>query len=251
MENELVSIMCVTYNRLNLTKLTIQNLIKTVDRAFELIIIDNCSTDGTVEYLKTELLEMLRENNFCLESKIIFNNINFGIAYARNQALLKTSGYWLVTIDNDIELPTGWLTEAIDIIKTNQKFGMIGVNFENIQYPLINLNKKEFQIKSQGNLGTACVVFPKSLHQMLGFFCLDYPNYAHEDADYGMRARVAGYSMGYIKENGKHLGQGENDKGDYRAFKDKYVKENLGKFHENCRLYIQGKKPIYISFKDK
>lgn len=251
MENELASIMCVTYNRLNLTKLTISSLIKTVDFPFELIIIDNASTDKTMEYLTSELKEELIKNNLFKNLIIKKNDINMGIAYGRNQALLLSSGSWLTTIDNDVEFPNSWLSEAIDIIQKNQKFGMIGVNLEDVSYPLAVLNKKEFQIKAQGNLGTACMVFPRSFHKMLGFFSLDYPYYFNEDADYGMRARVAGYSMGYIKENGKHLGQGENDKGDYRAFKDKYVKENLGKFHENCRLYIQGKKPIYISFKDK
>jgi hypothetical protein len=85
---------------------------------------------------------------------------------------------------------------------------------------------------------------------MLGFFNTEYKNYAHEDADFGMRARVLGYQLGYIKEMGKHVGEGENDVGAYREFKNKHHKENLQKFYENSRLYMTKQRSVYIPYKD-
>lgn len=241
------SIMIVTFNRLSLTKQTLDNLFQTTTYPFNLIFVDNGSKDGTIQYIK-DFCDM-QKSEYYLGYKIQSNENNLGIAVGRNQALQIADGNWLVTLDNDVLLPNNWLNEAIDVITKNPRFGMIGVNMENISYPIITSNKKEFQRKPQGNLGTACIVFNRSFHKMLGFFNTEMGLYAHEDADMGMRARVVGYELGYIKENGKHLGEGDNDIGEYRQFKTESHKANLTKFNENCRAYISGKKPIYISFK--
>ena len=50
------TIMMVTYNRLDLTKKTLEGLFKVTKYPFNLVVVDNASKDGTVEYL----------NNFCI-----------------------------------------------------------------------------------------------------------------------------------------------------------------------------------------
>ncbi len=65
-----------------------------------------------------------------------------------------------------------------------------------------------------------------------------------------MRLRTTGLQLGYLKEHGKHIGEGEADMGPYREFKDECRKKNLALFYENCKLYMTGKKPIYIPYKD-
>jgi glycosyltransferase involved in cell wall biosynthesis len=244
MQNEFTSIMMVTYNRLELTKKTLECILNNTITPYELIIVDNGSTDGTEDYLN----ELPKSNNF----KIQLNRENKGIAIGRNQGLKLSEGEWLSTIDNDVLVPYNWLGQCIDILKHNPKYGMIGVNFEGVNYPIVNLNGYEFQNKQQGNLGTACTVFNRKFHKMLGFFNTEYPGnkYGMEDSDFGMRARVIGYNLGYLKENGTHLGEGEFDKGEYREFKTESHNKNLKTFQENCRLYFQGKKPVYIPYKD-
>lgn len=243
----IASIMIVTYNRLSLTKQTLDNLFEVTKYPFNLVFVDNASQDGTLKYLK-DYCET-KQSPYFKGFKIQANEKNLGIAVGRNQGLILADGDWLVTLDNDVLLPDNWLNEATDIISKNPKFGMIGVNMEGVTYPMVNLNGKEFQRKPQGNLGTACAVFSHNFHKMLGFFNIEYGLYGEEDADMGMRARVVGYELGYIKDNGKHLGEGENDTGEYRKFKTDSHKKNLTKFNENCRAYMSGKKPLYITFK--
>ena len=252
------TIMMVTYNRLELTKQTIDCIIENTKYPFELCIIDNGSTDGTVDWLEREFefkKLILNKNNSLQNVHFMMNFTNKGIAIGRNQGLVmsdKLDNEWLVTIDNDVWVPKGWLTEAVDILKANKSFASIGVNMENVQYPIIKLNGKEFQIKPQGNLGTACMVFNKSLHKMLGFFNYhDYGKYGEEDADWGMRTRIVGFKLGYIKEMGKHIGEGELDVGPYREFKTASHAKNLAKFNENCRKYSRKEKPIYIPFNEE
>jgi GT2 family glycosyltransferase len=232
----------VTFNRLNLTKLTLESLYKTTEREFNLVIVDNGSSDGTVEYLKT-----------LKNITLILNSENQGIAVGRNVGLLEADKFktdYFCTIDNDVELPTGWLEESITILSANKGYGAIGVNFEPKPYPLVTLNGCTFQDKPAGNLGTATMVFRKQLHQMIGFFNTEYARYGLEDSDWGIRARVAGFKLGYIKQMGIHLGEDNNDVSEYRKFKTQQHDSLVSVFQRNCGLYMQKLKPIYIPFRD-
>lgn len=250
MDKKLATIMMVTYNRLDLTKKTLDCIFEHTDYPFELVFVDNASKDDTLPYLYEVCGNQLNNHPYLQSFKIQSNTENKGIAIGRNQALLLAEGEWLATMDNDVWVPMGWLSECIDVLSKNHKFGMIGVNMEGTSYPLMSNHGKEFQVKPQGNLGTACAVFPRSLHKMIGFFTWsEHVKYSHEDADFGFRARLAGFKLGYIKEMGTHLGEGENDKGEYREFKNKEHAANLNNFYNDCKLYLNKKKPIYIKFK--
>lgn len=237
--------MMVTYNRLNLTKRTFESLFRNVGHPVIMIVVDNGSTDGTVEWIKSQ---PWYEAAVCQ-----FNSQNKGIAVGRNQALKLADAQqveWYATVDNDVEMPPGWLVECMDIIKANPKMGMVGVNMEDKPYPLVTMNGKTFQLKAQGNLGTACAVFTKKLHRLIGFFNTEYGPYGEEDADFGMRSRVVGYQLGYIERAGIHFGVNENDTGEYRKYKTECHQKNLDKFRKNCSDYYNHKKSYYIPYRE-
>lgn len=247
MEEANTVLMMITYNRLELTKKTIDFLLTSTNHPFYLVIVDNGSTDGTVEYLNK-----LQVSGPMKNIDLILLNQNKGIAVGRNIALKKADEYnplWYCTIDNDVQLPNGWLEKCIDILEKNKAYGAIGVNFEPSAYPLVTKNGCTFQNKPQGNLGTACMVFRKQVHQMLGFFTTEYGLYGEEDSDYGMRMRVANFQLGYLEEMGIHLGSDEQDVGEYRKFKTREHDAHLKAFQNNCALYFRRQKPIYIAYK--
>lgn len=240
------SVMFVTYNRINLTKRTLENLYQTINVPYRLIIVDNGSTDGTIEWLQS----LSNDHQLCQSVNIHLNDANLGIAIGRNQCLKIADSFnddWLCTLDNDVELPVGWLKECIEIIEANPNF-CIGVNMEGHPYPVITRNGKPFQYKAAGNLGTACTVFHRRLHEKIGFFTMEYERYGEEDADFFYRARIARYELGYLITMGNHFGVGELDTGEYRQFKDECRKKNIGIFQKNCRQYMSGLKPFYIPF---
>lgn len=247
---EITTLMMVTYNRLSLTKQTIGGLLEKTKRPFNLVIVDNNSQDGTKEYLPT----VSKDNREYLKAiHIIFNDKNEGIALARNQALkqaVNMGSKWFCTIDNDIEVPEGWLNNCIEILKANKAYGAIGVNMEGVQYPIVTKNGCTFQDKPKGNLGTACMVFPQTTHKMLGFF-KEYNKYGLEDSDFGMRVRCAGLKLGYILSPGLHCGDDSGEQNEYRKFKTNQHDSKLKEFNRNCALYVQGKLPIYIPFVGK
>src|SRR3972149_6543671 len=222
MLSSIITLMMVTYNRKELTKLTLNNIVNT-DCKFNIVFIDNGSTDKTLEFLHN--FKSDKHKNI-KEIIVKENGANKGIAVARNQALviaddLNTDYY--VTIDNDINVPhKNWLSECVEILEANKDYAAIGVSFENVAYPLVTANSKTFQRKARGNLGTALMCFPKSIHKLLGFFNYkDYSKYyGLEDSDFGARIWLGlKLKLGYLKGPGIHLGSDDNDKGEYRKFK--------------------------------
>lgn len=240
------SIMLVTYNRLPLTQRMLESLFQNTDSPFRLIIVDNGSSDGTIEWLKA----MPQDHPLCQSYDFHFNEKNLGIACGRNRAMKIADKYndeWLSTADNDIEYVPNWLTKCLDVLTANAKFA-IGLNMEGIEYPLMTLNGKQVQFKSKGNLGTACTVFNRKLHEAIGFFNTEFGLYGEEDADYFIRARVVGWQMGYLPEKGNHFGVGELDTGEYREWKTEQHGINLEKFRATCHQYYQRKKPIFTPY---
>lgn len=249
MEENTVSLMLTTYNRLDLTKRMLSSLFETTTSPFRLIIVDNGSIDGTVDWLKA----MPQDHINCRSYDFHFNKNNLGIASGRNLGLQIAGKYgdrFLGCLDNDVEMPVGWLEKCINIIKAIPRMS-IGVNMEDARYPLITQNGQKFQLKGQGNLGSACMIFGKELHEKIGYF-YGYENfYGEEDADWGFRARQVGWRLGYLEENGKHFGVAELDSGEYREFKDECRKKNLERFRQNCVDYSSGKKSVYVPFSIK
>lgn len=241
------SIILLTWNRLDLTQKTLDSVFANTNIPFRLIVVDNGSTDGTIEWLKA----MPQDKLLCQSYDFIFNEKNMGVAGGRNQGIKlsadKYNDEWITILDNDIEVPTNWLKEATEIMTLNSKL-FIGVNAEGVKYPLIKRCGKEFQIKERGNLGGAALVIPKKLFEDIGYFTTEYKRYGEEDACYSFRARCRGWEMGYIKEPANHTGEGEHDTGEYRKYKDDCRASNLALFRMNCGLYASGQKPCYIPF---
>ena len=87
-----LSIITLTYNKLKYTKKYVESLFK-YTKDFELIIVDNGSTDGTREYLKS--LDNI---------KLILNDENVGFSKGNNQGLEIAEGEYIAFLNNDISL---------------------------------------------------------------------------------------------------------------------------------------------------
>lgn len=252
-----ITIMMVTYNRLNLTKQTFETTMRNAGCKYNLIIVDNNSQDETVEYLEKEckLIE-------CIENyKIIKLKQNEGISYGRSLCLkicdenYADSTKYFCTLDNDVINKDNWLKDMYEVICGNKIICACGINYENIKYPKtivkkVSGDKIEIQIKPKGNLGTACAMFEYEAHKLLGFFD-KFERYGHEDALFFGRLRFL-YKNRIIVyvDNGNHIGVNIDDSGAYREMKNKYWDINMEIFHRLIREYANGIRPLYVNFEE-
>lgn len=114
-----VSIIVLTYNNLAFNKQCIDSILhKTAYGRYELIIVDNASTDGTREYL--EELQSREVPNL----KVILNDQNKGFAGGNNIGIKAAEGNYILLLNNDTVVSRGWLTALIKHLENNPEYGM-------------------------------------------------------------------------------------------------------------------------------
>lgn len=99
---ELVSIIMPSYNTAKYIAETVQSVLAQTYQNWELIIVDDCSTDDTDEVIKP----------FLSDSRIRYlkNEKNSGAAVSRNRALREAKGKWIAFLDSD-DL---WMPEKLE-----------------------------------------------------------------------------------------------------------------------------------------
>ena len=204
----------LTHNNLVYTRLCIESLLPhTTDVNYELIVVDNNSTDGTREYLRS-LAEAT--NNRLPSTRLIFNDQNLGFAKACNQGLAIARGENLVLLNNDTILPPGWLSRLLAWLE-DDSIGLVG--------PVTNRSGNESQIPtSYGTLAefldfsaeyTAahcgdsfdirvatmfCVAMRRGVYQQIGPLDEQFELALFEDDDYSMRIRQAGLAVRCVED---------------------------------------------------
>ncbi|MDR2357359.1 MAG: glycosyltransferase family 2 protein, partial [Oscillospiraceae bacterium] len=111
----LCSIVVQSYNRLNKTKYCVEcilNYSKDVD--YELILVDNGSTDGTFEFFQSVLHE---------KKKIIRVTKNMGAAFPLPHIRTHASGKYIVLVNNDIYVTKNWLSNLLKCYESDPRIG--------------------------------------------------------------------------------------------------------------------------------
>ena len=91
--NDLVSIIMPSYNTAQYITASIASVQKQTYTNWELIIVDDCSTDNTDEVVKPLLTDT--------RIRYLKNEVNSGAAVSRNRALREAKGKWIAFLDSD------------------------------------------------------------------------------------------------------------------------------------------------------
>lgn len=104
-----LSIVILCWNQLAYTKQCIESVLKnTKSNNYEIVVVNNGSTDGTYEYLNS-----LNKDNI----KIINNSNNLGFSKGMNIGVKNSIGKYLILLNNDTWVSEGWDVALIDILK--------------------------------------------------------------------------------------------------------------------------------------
>jgi GT2 family glycosyltransferase len=102
-----VAVVILNYNGLNLLKQFLQLAIELSPEA-DVIVADNASTDGSVDWLK---------NNLPDQSHLIEIHNNLGFCGGYNYALEKLTHTYFVLLNSDVEVTRNWLPPLLDMLK--------------------------------------------------------------------------------------------------------------------------------------
>jgi glycosyltransferase involved in cell wall biosynthesis len=114
----LTSIIVPCWNQRGFTEICFQALLRHTRPAWELIVVDNGSTDDTAAYLAGV------RDAAPVPVTIIANRENLGFPRAINQGLEAASGEYLVLLNNDAVVTDGWLDQLIAL--TRVEMGGVG-----------------------------------------------------------------------------------------------------------------------------
>ena len=120
-----LSVIVPTYNSSNTIERLIHSLSNQIFKEFELIFIDDNSSDNTVDVIVNTL------ENSNIAYNLIVNETNKGPGYSRNRGLEKASGDYIVFIDSDDIVREDHLSTFYDNIKDHDSVFVKGLKVDN------------------------------------------------------------------------------------------------------------------------
>ncbi|MFA5412993.1 MAG: glycosyltransferase family 2 protein [Patescibacteria group bacterium] len=255
-----VSINLVTWNGKKYLPYCLDSIAKQTFRDFSLFILDNGSTDGTVEYLKNSLLPVAN-------CRLEFNEENIGFAAGQNQALRETDSDYVLMLNQDIILEPNFLEEIIKFLDgknevaavtgkllhwdfpNNQKTDLIdsaGIkifkNHRAIEFGAGEMDLEEWSAPREvfGVSGAAAVYRRAALNDVAingEVFDEDFFSYK-EDVDLAYRLRLAGFkawflpgARGYHDRSARSMAQTDSAVARARKNKSAFVNYHSYKNH--------------------
>lgn len=148
---ELVSIIMPSYNTGDFISQSIESVLKQTYKNWELLIVDDCSTDNTFQVIRPFLHDS--------RIKIYKGNSNHGAAICRNKGLKEAKGRWIAFLDSDDLWTPDKLEKQIKFMKKNN-YHFSYTNYE--------------EVDSDGNRTGITISGPKKITRT-GFFNYCWP----------------------------------------------------------------------------
>lgn len=202
-----VSIIVLTYNGKEDTLKFLESLKRTDYPNYEIIVVDNASTDGTVKAVRRDFPGV----------KIVENRKNLGFSGGMNAGVRKSRGKYVVLLNNDmIASQKEWLSLLVDAAEADEHVGIAipmvlyyGTNrIESLgkvvpgfltkitaTTSLLSHNEKDSgQFKERIEIAAGNGLVRREVFERIGF--LDEKMFVYfEETDFGYRARKAGYRI--------------------------------------------------------
>jgi len=184
------SILLVVHNHCDLTKLCLNSIRKYSPAGnYELLILDNASSDGTRDFLR----EQVDFNNV----RIFFNETNQGFMSPMNFLASKAIGDYLVILNNDLQVCPDWLEKMEYCFDREVKVALVGLA-QNCGE--IGPDGNGIPVKNQLEyIEASCMMLPRAIMQKHGLFDDKYYYFGYyEDSDLSLRLRERGYMISTI-----------------------------------------------------
>ena len=197
---KLTSIVIPTYNALPLLDECIRSVRAHTYQPYEIIVVDNGSTDGTPEY--------------CRQREITFISLpeNRGFPQACNLGMTIASGDALLLLNNDVVVSHNWLANMLNCLYSADDIGIVGptTNFASGKQQVATdygTVEQFHRVAEKANVPDPgkwrqvnrligfCFLFRREVMERVGLLDERFTPGHYEDDDYCYRARMAGYRL--------------------------------------------------------
>jgi GT2 family glycosyltransferase len=201
------SIIVVTYNNLHgATVPCLDSIFRhTGNEDYEVIVVDNNSTDGTPTYLTERARQEPR-------LRCVLNTANRGFAGGNNDGIRAATGSVLVLLNNDTQVSEGWLAGLHTSLQGDRSIGLVGPvsNAVGNEQKIFTSGVTPAEILAEGaawvrhsrgdtfeteRLGFFCVALRRETADIVGLLDEAFDLGFYEDDDYCLRMLTAGYRL--------------------------------------------------------
>ncbi|MBU1660121.1 MAG: glycosyltransferase family 2 protein [Chloroflexi bacterium] len=210
MSSSAVSIIIPNWNGANVLPRCLTALSAQTFTDYEAIVVDNASTDGSVDNLEAQWPNV----------QVIRLDRNLGFAAANNIGAHHARGRWLALLNNDAFPEPGWLAALVQATRTHPEFTFFASRLIQAEAPNlldgagdvyhitglawrrcynIPVDQCGTQIEEVFSPCAAAALYPRDAFLEVGGFDEDFGSY-HEDVDIGFRLRLRGHHCLYIPD---------------------------------------------------
>jgi len=236
MPSLLVSIIIVNWNGKEYLRDCLESLRSQTFSDLEVILVDNGSTDGSVEYV---------QRNFPGWVRILRNTQNEGFSGGNNRGIRAASGNYIVLLNNDAQADPRWLEELVKVAEENPRAGMLACKIylqggskiiDNVGHLIyrdgLNRGRGRLEVDHGQFDKLEDVIFPsgcaalyrREMLEEVGLFDEDFFAYG-DDTDLGLKGRLAGWKCLYVPEAIVHHRYSQSSS-PYSPMKAFYVERN-------------------------
>jgi GT2 family glycosyltransferase/tetratricopeptide (TPR) repeat protein/2-polyprenyl-3-methyl-5-hydroxy-6-metoxy-1,4-benzoquinol methylase len=244
-ERGLTSVVILTHDQIVYTRQCVESILRLTDEPYELVFVDNASSDGTVDYLRS-----------IPGATLIVNDTNRGFPAAANQGIAAARGEYVLLLNNDTVVTTGWLGRMLNALESDPAIGMVGPCSNSVSGPqqvearyddVADLDgfawdwgKANDRLRAETDrLVGFCLLIRRSVIDRIGVLDERFGVGCFEDDDYCRRAIRAGFRLVIAGDSFVHHYGGRTFRGsgadfaaimreNERRYRDKWEKELRG-----------------------
>jgi GT2 family glycosyltransferase len=202
-------VVVVNWNRRELLRACLDSLARQADASFEIIVVDNGSTDGSADLAASQF-----------GARVIRNAENRGFCAANNQGIAAARGEFIALLNNDAEAEPGWLAALHRACSKRPDVGMAASKVlvwedpkridkaAHLMFPDGQnrgrgsgaLDEGQFDREEEALWPDGCAaMYRGEMLREIGGFDEDFFAYG-DDAELGLRARIAGWRCIYAPD---------------------------------------------------
>jgi GT2 family glycosyltransferase len=209
MKRVTVSVIILNWNGKELLRDCLSSLKQQSYREFEVIVVDNGSTDGSADLIRSEYSDFV---------ELVCSKINLGFGRGNNIGVKHSSGKYVLLLNNDCVVDKLWIAELVRVAESERRVGMCGSKIlschdrhviDNTGHLIyrdglnrgrgrLEVDAGQYDMKRDIFFPSACAaLYRREAFDEIGGFDEDFFAYG-DDTELGIRVRLAGWKCQFV-----------------------------------------------------